>query len=438
MPPNSGPAPNVQAAGTASTTGTAAEALWQRFTDVRRQSLQLCAPLEVEDYGVQPMDDASPPKWHLAHTTWFFETFILKVALPGYIPFHPDFEYLFNSYYNGVGEPFPRPRRGFLSRPTVAEVFAYREFVEDRLEAVYLNDGCELGLEGFCERLELGIHHEQQHQELILTDLKYNFGHNPLLPVYGGGPRESGVTIPLTFTAFAGGMTEVGTIDAAAFHFDNEAPRHTVYLHPFDLADRLVTNGEYLAFLEDGGYGDSRLWLAEGWTIRTEQGWTQPLYWQQRDGEWFEYRLDGLQPLCAALPVVHLSAHEAFAFANWVGARLPTEFEWEHAARATAPAGDGYVDDNTLHPCALAAPAAQAQLRGVVWQWTASSYAPYPGYQPLPGTLGEYNGKFMSSQLVLRGGSCATPRSHMRDSYRNFFYPPDRWQFSGLRLARDA
>ena len=398
---------------------------------MRRQSVALCAPLEIEDYGVQPMADASPPKWHLAHTSWFFETFILRDFVTGYRVFHPRFEYLFNSYYNGVGMPFPRPRRGHLSRPTVAEVMAYRDHVDGHMEK--LLKGAEQA--DVRERTVLGLHHEQQHQELLLTDLKYNFGHNPLYPAYGGHVRDAQKPAPpLAFTDFDGGVVPIGHDTARGFAFDNELPRHDVLLQPFSLADRLVTNDEYLEFIADKGYERADLWLSEGWSIVQEESWRAPLYWVQQDGAWFEYRLDGLEPLQGNLPVVHVSAHEAFAYAAWRGARLPTEFEWECAVQHAADDGS-FAEDGAYHP----QPACGSGLRqmfGDAWEWTSSSYGPYPGYAPLPGTLGEYNGKFMSSQLVLRGGSTATPRSHIRGSYRNFFYPPDRWQFSGIRLAK--
>ncbi len=406
------------------------------FERVRQQSVALCEPLEIEDFGVQPMDDASPPKWHLAHTTWFFETFLLKPFLAGYEAYHPQYEHLFNSYYNGVGQPFPRPRRGHLSRPTVAQVLAYRRQVDEAMFTL-MSDRDDPAL---VERLELGLHHERQHQELLLTDLKYNFGNNPLYPVYRTAP-ESGATTaskaaePVRFVSFPGGMVEVGAQEG--FAFDNERPRHRVYLEPFHLADRLVTNAEFTEFIDDGGYQKAELWLSEGWQAVQERGWQAPLYWLRRDDEWAEYRLDGLHPLDGDRPVVHVSAHEAYAFATWSGHRLPTEFEWEVAAECEALAGN-FVETGFHHPVAAGRAEGVKQLYGDVWEWTASSYGPYPGYAPLPGTLGEYNGKFMSSQLVLRGGSCASAQDHIRSSYRNFFYPPDRWQFTGLRLAKNA
>lgn len=396
------------------------------------------------------MDDASPPKWHLAHTTWFFETFVLKPFFPGYTAYHPQFEYLFNSYYNGVGTPFPRPSRGFLSRPTVAQVMAYRQSVDVALtQLLHDNPPAEV-----CQRVILGCHHEQQHQELLLTDLKYNFGHNPLYPAYVEGPLaelavpdQSHTPETLEFLSFDGGIHNIGTNvqppTLTDFAFDNESPQHKVLMSDFALANRLVTNGEFLEFIEDGGYTRPDLWLAEGWTQLQQAAWCAPLYWRCLDGQWHEYRLDGLHSLVPDLPVVHVSAHEAIAYANWCGARLPTEFEFEVAAQLPDGQADtnqtSFLESQRFHPAAATAQGdALQQTYGNVWQWTASAYAPYPGFAPLPGTLGEYNGKFMSSQLVLRGASCVTARSHARRTYRNFFYPPDRWQFSGIRLAANV
>jgi len=414
------------------------EALPQRYLATRERTVALCAPLAVEDYGVQAMPDASPPKWHLAHTTWFFETFVLKPALPGYREFHPAFEHLFNSYYNGIGQPFPRAERGRLSRPTVAEVRAYRAHVDAAMVKL-LRDR-----HGQCiERTVLGLHHEQQHQELIVTDLKYNFGNNPLHPVYAGAPSADPTdAAALQFVECRGGLVHVGH-DARTRHFafDNEMPRHEVMLRPYRLADRLVTNDEFRAFVDDGGYRRPELWLAEGWA-RVQAGTLgpAPLYWRTQHDEWFEYRLDGFAPLSAAAPVTHVSFLEADAYARWAGARLPTEAEWEVAAAgvesASVSAGN-FAESQRWHPTRAAPAAGLRQLFGDCWEWTSSAYAPYPGYRPTAGTLGEYNGKFMSSQIVLRGGSCATPRSHIRATYRNFFYPADQWQFTGVRLARD-
>ncbi len=405
-----------------------------RYAAVRQQTEMLCRPLTVDDYGVQPMDDASPPKWHLAHTTWFFETFLLKPFRERYRPFAEGFETLFNSYYNGVGEPFPRPRRGTLSRPTVEEVYAYRAHVDEAMRPLLARGDDEIRA-----RVELGLHHEQQHQELIVTDLKFTLGTNPLRPAYRDDlDRTPCASRPATFVDFPEGFVEVGAA-GSGFCFDNETPRHRVWLRPFAVGDRLVTNGEYLAFIDDGGYGAPALWLSDGWDAVRRDRWEAPLYWYREDGAWFEYRLSGPAPLDLHAPVTHVSFYEADAYARWAGARLPLEAEWESvAARYGEEAAAGhFVDGGRLHPRAPTG-SGMAQLFGDVWEWTSSAYGPYPGYRPLPGTLGEYNGKFMANQVVLRGGSCATPPGHVRATYRNFFHGPDRWQFSGIRLARDA
>ena len=408
--------------------GAAASSV-EGFAAVRARTEALCEPLMVEDYGVQPFADASPPKWHLAHTTWFFETFLLKAFVPGYQAFHPAFEYLFNSYYNGVGEPFPRPQRGALSRPTVAGVRAYRQHVDAAMSPLLAAKDA-----GIRSRIELGLHHEQQHQELILTDVKANLGCNPLRPAYApDAPVPAPAATALAFRRFKGGKAAVGHAPGAGFSFDNEQPRHAVWLGPFAIANRLTTNGEYLAFMDDGGYETPSLWLSEGWQWRCERAVAAPMYWRRRGDAWWEYRLDGEAPVAADAPVAHVSYFEADAFARWAGCRLPTEAEWETAAADVAPLANG-------GPVAERPPTAGGgplqQVFGACWQWTASAYGPYPGYRPLAGTLGEYNGKFMSSQQVLRGSSCATPPGHARTSYRNFFYPKDRWQFTGIRLAR--
>ena len=400
--------------------------LADRYRAVRARSEALCRPLSVEDYGVQPMDEASPPKWHLAHTTWFFETFLLKPFATAYQPVDGRYEHLFNSYYNGVGDPYPRPRRGLLSRPTVSDVLDYRTLVDRAMGPLLERKDGEV-----LRRIELGLHHEQQHQELMLTDLKANLGFNPLKPAYRTDlTTETKTAPPLKFSAHEGGMIHIGA-EGDGFCFDNELPRHRVWLEPFALADRLVTNGEYLAFIEDGGYRNPAWWLSEGWAAVCAGGWRAPFYWRERDGAWLEYRLGGEAPVAPAAPVVHVSGFEADAYARWAGCRLPTEFEWEASAAGLDPNAGNFADDERLHPVG-----GNGQLFGDLWEWTSSAYGPYPGYAPLPGALGEYNGKFMSSQLVLRGGSCATPRGHVRASYRNFFYPADRWQFSGIRLAK--
>ncbi len=415
--------------------------LADRYRRVRAQSEALCRPLAIEDYGVQPMDDASPPKWHLAHTTWFFETFLLREFDAGYRSLDDRYQSLFNSYYNGIGEPYPRPRRGLLSRPRVSEVYDYRAHVDAAMQRLLARAD-----DAMRRRAVLGLNHEQQHQELMLTDIKYNLGHNPLRPAYRDDLDDrAGVSRALGFDEHPGGVFTVGASEP--FCFDNELPRHTVLLQPFALGDRLVTNAEFLAFMEDGGYDRPSLWLSDGWSAARAGGWRCPLYWRRRDGRWLEYRLSGEHTLLPDAPVVHVSAFEADAYARWAGCRLPTEFEWETVAAPLDPVAGNFAEDGGLHPLSAEVLPAQGarrldaprrrQLFGDAWEWTASAYAPYPGYRVLPGTLGEYNGKFMSSQLVLRGGSCATPRGHVRASYRNFFYPPDRWQFSGIRLAKD-
>lgn len=439
--------------GTGDMTGLSdGQTLLQDYVRVRAQSERLCAPLEIEDYGVQPMADASPPKWHLAHTSWFFETFLLKPFASDYRPFHARYEYLFNSYYNGVGEQFPRAKRGNLSRPTVTEVLAYRCHVDEAMADLLSHPATDEALLEVERRTVLGLNHEQQHQELLVTDLKFNFGHNPLVPVYASTlpvVAAEGSKEPLTFTPHSGGLKPIGARAQDGFHFDNESPAHQVFLAPFKLANRVVTCAEYLAFMADGGYQTPSLWLSDGWAWVNGRGIEAPLYWRLNDGEWWEYRLSGLAPVAGSLPVTHLSAYEADAYARWAGCRLPTEAEWEVMAAGLDRSGN-FVESGMFHPLGLSAgseakgPASAqraptpAALFGDVWEWTSSAYGPYPGYRPAEGALGEYNGKFMSNQLVLRGGSCATPVEHIRASYRNFFYPPDRWQFTGIRLARDG
>ena len=409
-----------------------AQALAERFVDVRRTTERLCTGLTAEDCQLQSMDDASPVKWHLAHTTWFFETFVLEPALPAYRPVEPAYKVLFNSYYVGVGERHPRPRRGLLSRPGLAEVWAYRHAVEQSLLRwlEHADDAAML------DRVELGIHHEQQHQELILTDLKHHFASNPLKPAWRP-PLSAAAAADeaLRWIGVSGGLVEVGHA-GAGFAFDNETPRHRAWLEPFELADRLATNGDYLGFIEDGGYRRPELWLSEGWDLCQREGWQAPLYWHRVDREWRQTTLHGERPVQPAEPVVHLSYFEAEAFARWAGARLPTEVEWEHAAHRAAGPDGALLDTDRCHPQPAAPGAGVRQMRGDCWEWTASAYLPYPGFRAVPGAVGEYNGKFMINQMVLRGGSCATPATHLRWSYRNFFPAMARWQFSGVRLAR--
>ena len=407
-------------------------ALAQQFCSVRRQSELLCAPLTPEDMMVQSCAEASPAKWHLAHTTWFFETFILRELDPDYKPFHPDFLWLFNSYYNSVSEQPEKKLRASFSRPGVDEIRAYRTHVDAALQR-WLKAGVPEEIE---QRVILGLHHEQQHQELLLTDMKHAFWTNPLRPAYLALPfkEQSIETVELEWREHAGGLAEIGH-RGEGFCFDNELPRHRAYLEPFDLASRLVTCAEYLAFIEDGGYQRADLWLSEGWQTVQAEGWHAPLYWQQdkTSGERSVFTLRGEVPLSelAQTPVCHVSYFEADAFAHWAGKRLPTEAEWEVTASEEDVSGN-LLEDGVLHPVA----AGGTQMFGDVWEWTASAYLGYPGFHALPGALGEYNGKFMSNQMVLRGGSCVTPKTHIRASYRNFFSPATRWQFSGIRLAR--
>ena len=411
--------------------------LTERFRRVRRQSEALCEPLAIEDYGLQAMADTSPPKWHLAHTSWFFETFVLRPFSARYQVFQPQFAVLFNSYYQAVGEQFPRAQRGLLSRPSVAEVYDYRRAI-DHATQLLLEQRQHPDFSDIATRVELGLQHEQQHQELMLTDIKFNFFQNPLLPSYQTASplASSTAAAPLQFREQLSGVISLGRDpQQAGFQFDNEGPQHTQVLRPYALANRLVSNGEYLTFIQDKGYQTPSHWLADAWQCVCEQHWQAPLYWLERDNAWFEYTLHGLEPLQLDRPVCHVSFYEADAYARWAGERLPTEAEWE-AAASLVPQSGNFVDARLLQPQPNNDPGELSQMFGDAWEWTRSSYAPYPGYDPGTGALGEYNGKFMCNQMVLRGGSCATAADHIRPSYRNFFYPADRWQFSSIRLAR--
>ena len=475
-----------------------------RYKSVRHATRKLCAPLSPEDLMVQSCPEASPVKWHLAHTTWFFETFVLREFVANYKPFHPDFHWLFNSYYNSLGDVPEKKLRASFSRPPLDAILSYRAHVDAAMHTL-LSHPME---DEAARRIALGFEHEQQHQELIATDIKHALFTNPLHPAYRDLPEDSpqrtseAIAPPLDWIAFSGGLTQIGlTPNPAAldaFAFDNETPRHTVYLQPFRLATRLITCAEYLAFIDQNGYNRPELWLSEGWTTLHAEAWQAPLYWRRDDttrSGWSIYTLHGWQPLedLSETPVCHLSFFEADAYARWAGHRLPTEFEWEHAAiqhlveassptpYSSAPGASepalslpkgpssgtrvgaasqpdhhspdwrdlpiaslpltptpNLIETGNLHPTPATGLTGLQQLFGDVWEWTSSGYTGYPGYKPLPGALGEYNGKFMSSQVILRGGSCVTPRTHIRPTYRNFFSPPTRWQFSGLRLAQDA
>ena len=408
--------------------------LSQRYRAVRRSTELLREPLSAEDCVVQSMDDASPTKWHLGHTTWFFETFVLESSFEGYEPFHPEYRYLFNSYYNTVGGQHPRPKRGLLSRPPLEDVVGYRAHVDRHMLALMeeYEDSAPADI------IELGLNHEQQHQELILTDAKHMLSCNPLRPAYRPAAEARTTSLsPLEWHPHEEAVRWLGYA-GDGFHFDNEGPRHRSFVRAFEIGSRCIANGEYLGFMNDGGYERPDLWLSDGWITRQRERWTSPLYWELQGGEWWQMTLSGLRELRIGEPVCHVSYYEADAYARWAGCRLPTEAEWETTA-TDLPLRGNFVEDDFLHPRPPdpKSDSAPAQLFGDVWEWTQSAYAPYPGFEAAEGALGEYNGKFMCNQMVLRGGSCATPVSHLRPTYRNFFYPSARWQFSGIRLARD-
>lgn len=401
----------------------------EAFAQIRGQSVALTAPLSVEDQQIQSMPDASPTKWHLAHTTWFFETFVLAPHLAGYRVFDADFGFLFNSYYEAVGPRHARPQRGLLSRPGLDRILAYRRHVDGAMAALLADRAAAAQLSGL---VDLGLNHEQQHQELILADIKHVLSVNPLSPAYQGHPPAAAPAPRQTgWIGFEGGLVQIGH-GGDGFAFDNEGPRHKVWLEPFRLADRLVTCGEWQAFIADGGYRRPELWLSDGWSAVQAQGWTAPLYWRGQDRV---FTLYGERPIAPEEPVVHISAYEADAFARWSGRRLPTEAEWEVAAAAAGPEP---ADAATLHPAPASDRPGLRQMFGAAWQWTASPYVAYPGYRPSRGALGEYNGKFMANQMVLRGSACVTPEGHGRPTYRNFYPPAARWCFGGLRLADDG
>ncbi len=454
---------NSRAAARTSTSSRAGQLLG-RYRDVRDFSKLLTRDLEPEDCVVQSMPDVSPTKWHLAHTSWFFETFVLKKFLAGYVSAIPEYAFLFNSYYNAAGSMHRRDLRGLISRPTVTESFRYRENIDRCIEELVSSASDEL-LDEIEPVLTLGLHHEQQHQELLLTDIKHVLAQNPLHPVFRKAAADvSPAPPPIGFIDFDETIVSVGH-RGRSFSYDNEGPQHRALVPAFSLASRLVTCGEYIEFIEENGYGQPEFWLSLGWITVNEQRWEAPLYWEKRDGEWWHFTLSGFRRVDSHEPVTHVSYFEADAFANWSGARLPTEFEWERAAQ-NEPMEGNFVESERFHPASASVILSRAdregshdqlniapskvrslasarddrklwQLFGDAWEWTRSSYSPYPGYRAAPGALGEYNGKFMCNQYVLRGGSCATSRSHIRRTYRNFFQPEKRWQFTGIRLARD-
>lgn len=418
----------------------------RRLQAVRNETMALAEGLSDADATAQSMEDASPAKWHLGHTSWFFEALVLQPGLPGYEIFNDRYAFLFNSYYDSVGPRQPRPKRGLLTRPPLTDVIEYRRHVDAGLDALLSSGQAD---DEMLRTIELGMHHEQQHQELLLTDILHLFAQNPLQPTYrpseplaaGGGDAPA-----LSWIAFDGGIKKTGANafndipvggDGHGFAFDCETPRHDALVQPFRLASRAVTNGEWIDFISDGGYGEPLLWLSDGWAAVQREGWSAPLYWEMRDGDWWTMTLKGPQPVDPAAPACHISLFEADAYARWAGKRLPTEFEWEAAAEGL-PIDGNIASSRRLRPAPAAEGDGLQQMYGDVWEWTASSYAPYPGFRATDGAGGEYNGKFMSGQNVLRGGSCATPEGHVRATYRNFFYPHQRWQFTGLRLAEDG
>lgn len=423
--------------------------LAQKYTEIRAQTAFICVPLKTEDYVVQPVVDVSPPKWHLAHTTWFFEYFILNKFKPDYHLFNDQYNYIFNSYYESMGEKALRNHRGNMSRPATEEIYRYRDYVDeqmqDLMQSPVMQDQPQIA-----DLIVLGIHHEQQHQELLFTDIKYILGNNPLFPAYTQDEAPAGKRIQIPkqhYLEIPAGNYAIG-YEGDAFCFDNEKGGHQVFLHQYRIMDRLITNEEYLAFMEDGGYGNYDLWLSDGWDFIHQNQVKAPAYWQKRDEQWYCYTLQGITPVDLKAPVTHVSYYEAEAFARWAGKRLPTEFEWETACkfsgydnkRPETFSGANLVESRNHQPIALTSaplPGRAAQMIGDVWEWTESAYLPYPYYERAKGALGEYNGKFMVNQMVLRGGSCVTPASHIRITYRNFFQADKRWQFTGIRLAEN-
>lgn len=417
-------------------------ALLKQFWEVRLKTEDLCRSLQIEDFVIQSMPDVSPTKWHLGHTSWFFEAVILSQFLADFQPYHERYWFFFNSYYESVGARVARNIRGLMSRPTVRDVYAYRSHINEQMDLL-VQTANEKDWENISSLIILGIHHEQQHQELLLTDIKHVLSINPLRPAYRSQPVEAGkIAIPDSrFLEFEEGLFEMGD-ESSGFSFDNERPRHRVWMPAYRLQNRLITNREYLEFMNDGGYSDYRHWLSDGWATIQEQNWNAPFYWEKTDGKWSEFTLSGMRILDLDAPVSHVSYYEADAFAHWSGKRLPTEAEWERAAGQVEEdvASGNFMESERFHPRAFSGSTEKplVQMFGDVWEWTCSSYLPYPGFRPDSGTISEYNGKFMSDQMVLRGGSCATPLSHIRKTYRNFFQCDKRWQFTGIRLAEDV
>jgi len=416
-----------------------------KFNCVRRQSEEICAPLEIEDYGIQTVEFVSPPKWHLAHVSWFFETFLLKPYLPGYKEFNPVFKQIFNSYYNSVGSFHPRGERGLLSRPTVSQVYEYRAYINQSMQELLDSPGAE-HYDDIIYRTELGLNHEQQHQELLLTDIKHIFAYNPIKPIYQVNPRlDAGWGFmpikPTAWVEFSGGITDLGH-DGQHFAYDNEYPRHKSYINPFLVASKPVSNAEYIQFIESGAYQNHQYWFSDAWKIVQAENWKAPLYWQKINNEWWYFTLAGMKLVDLEAPVCHVSFYEASAYAAWTDARLPLEAEWEVVAKNAKIEGH-FFNNKVLQPTAINVGSTSQnsqieKLFGDVWEWTQSPYAAYFGYRPAKGALGEYNGKFMNNQIVLRGGSCVTSKNHIRPTYRNFFYPEERWQYCGFRLAKDS
>ena len=412
------------------------ESLAQHYKTIRMFSEDFCKTLVTEDYVIQSIPDVSPTKWHLAHTSWFFEAFVLSEVDKNYKSLHPQYNFLFNSYYVKVGKRHARPQRGLLSRPTVKEVYEYRSYVDEKMNEFFKNADDEL-FDSIAIVINIGLHHEQQHQELMVTDIKHVFSCNPLHPKLIDAPEKVQTNVPkINWIQYEGGLKEIG-FTGDGFFYDNEQPRHKAFLNDFNLASRLITNGEYIEFINSGAYDKDELWLSDGIATVRQNDWNAPLYWENKDGEWWHYTLQGFRKVILDEPVVHVSFYEAEAFARWSGARLTTESEWEIASQNLEVDGN-FVESGLYHPKSLTEKKEGLnQMYGDVWEWTRSDYSPYPGYKIPEGAIGEYNGKFMSGQLVLRGGSCATSITHIRNTYRNFFYPSSRWQFMGIRLAGD-